>query len=61
MGLLFVVMGTLLAGYGLFTRGSQSGVGTNMDLNVAWGGILLLFGMAMLFLAHRARSGRKIS
>jgi hypothetical protein len=59
MGLLFVVLGALLAGYGLFTRESPAGPGGDPNLNADWGGILLLFGAAMLLLACRARRGRR--
>ena len=60
IGLLFVVVGTLLAGYGLFTPGSRSGTGVGLNLDAGWGGVLLLFGVTMLLLSFRARSGRNV-
>jgi hypothetical protein len=48
LGLLFVVLGVLLAGSGLFGSGSS-------QLNLWWGLVLLSFGAVMLWLARRAR------
>jgi len=60
IGLLFVVLGALLVGYGLFTHGSPSGPGMDLNLDAGWGGILLLFGVAMLLLSFRARRKRNV-
>ncbi len=54
IGLLFLVIGVLVAGAGLF--GAQP-AGPNIDLG--WGGIMILFGAVMAGLAALARrSGR---
>jgi len=60
IGLLFVVLGALLVGYGLFTHGPPSGPGMDLNLDAGWGGILLLFGAAMLLLSFRARRKRNV-
>ena len=59
MGLMFSLVGAILAVYGLLTRGSeiyQRLLGINV--NICWGGTLLLFGLAMLGLAWWASKGQ---
>lgn len=54
IGLLFTILGALLSGYGLLTAGSDMyarSLGTNV--NLGWGAVLLVFGLAMLWLARR--------
>lgn len=54
IGLLFAVLGALLIGYGLWTIGGEMyrrSLGINV--NVAWGGVLLAFGLAMLWLGRK--------
>ena len=56
LGLLFVVTGGMMAVYGLITHGSaiyQKSQG--IDINLVWGVVLSLFGLAMLLLAYRDR------
>ena len=56
LGLLFVVTGGLMAVYGVFTHGSaiyEKSLG--IDINLVWGVVLSLFGLAMLLLAHLDR------
>ena len=56
LGLLFVVMGGMMAVYGLFTQGSviyQKSLG--IDINLVWGVVLSLFGLTMLLLAYLER------
>jgi hypothetical protein len=60
IGLLFVALGALLAGYGLFTRESPSGPGADLNLDAVWGGVLLLFGVTMLLFGLGARRGRNV-
>lgn len=56
LGLLFVVTGGMMTVYGLFTRGSAIyGKSLGIDINLIWGVILLLFGLAMLLLAYLDR------
>ena len=56
LGLLFLVTGGMMTVYGLFTHGSaiyQKSLG--IDINLVWGLVLSLFGVAMLLLAYRER------
>jgi len=57
IGLLFTLFGILLIGYGEATRESaiyaEHSLGVNM--NVWWGGALLVFGLAMLALTRLRR------
>ncbi len=58
IGLMFGIFGLLLAGYGLVTNGSeiyQRSLGLN--INLAWGAVLLVFGGVMLWLGRKG--GRK--
>jgi hypothetical protein len=59
IGLMFSCFGLLLAGYGLATNGSdvyQRSLGINV--NLIWGAVLLVFGVAMLYYGRRgARKG----
>lgn len=55
LGLLFTIVGALLTIYGLVTRGSsiyQRSAG--MDINLLWGAVMLVFGLAMFLMGRRA-------
>jgi hypothetical protein len=50
IGLYFTILGVMLGVYGLIT-GSDAEMykrSLNMNINLTWGGVLLLFGLAML-------------
>jgi len=54
MGLLFLILGAILVGYGLMSDPviySTHSLGQNVNLR--WGSIFALFGVAMLWLARR--------
>ena len=57
IGMLFTLFGILLIGYGAATRESEMyaehSLGVNM--NLWWGGALLVFGLAMLALTRLRR------
>ncbi len=59
IGLMFGLFGLLLVGYGVATNGSdiyQRSLGLNV--NLAWGAVLLVFGGVMLWLGWRgSRTG----
>lgn len=61
IGMMFCVLGVLLVGYGLATRGAATyarhSLGINM--NLWWGAALVLFGSVMLTLAKRGRRDHK--
>jgi len=54
IGSLFVLVGALLVGYGLFSNPAIYQRSLGIDINLWWGGVLLAFGLAMLGLAWRA-------
>lgn len=53
IGLLFLIIGALVAGYGLIAQPIRAGV--NIDL--VWGLVMAAFGLLMLLLALLARRG----
>ncbi len=58
LGLLFLATGGMMTIYGLFTRGSAIyEKSLYMDVNLIWGVVLLLFGLAMLLLGMISRRG----
>ena len=64
LGSLFIILGALLAGYGLLSNPAIYQRSLGIDVNLWWGAALLAFGLAMLALAWRAaaarsRAGRK--
>ena len=55
LGLMFLVTGGLMALYGLFTRGSAIyEKSLNMNINLIWGVVMLVFGLTMFLLGRRA-------
>jgi multisubunit Na+/H+ antiporter MnhG subunit len=54
IGSLFVILGALLAGYGLLSNPAIYRRSLGIDINLWWGAVLLIFGLAMLALAWRA-------
>jgi drug/metabolite transporter (DMT)-like permease len=51
VGLLFTLVGSLLAMYGI-THGPAS-TAAGLNINADWGAVLVVFGLSMLLLAHR--------
>jgi multisubunit Na+/H+ antiporter MnhG subunit len=58
IGSLFVILGALLAGYGLVSSPAIYQRSLGINVNLWWGAALLVFGFAMLALAWRAASSR---
>ena len=56
LGLMFAIVGALLAGFGLMTMSSAMYVRHSLGVNVnLWSGLAMLaFGLVMLWLARRA-------
>jgi len=52
LGLMFGIMGLILAGYGLASSDRAMAGGEVINLNLWWGLVLLVFGGGMLFLAR---------
>ena len=56
LGLMFLITGGLMAIYGLFTRGSAIyEKSLNMNINLIWGGLMLIFGLVMYIMGRRPR------
>jgi uncharacterized membrane protein YoaK (UPF0700 family) len=55
MGLLFTIVGGIMSIYGFFTRGSAIYArSAGMNINLAWGLVMLIFGITMYTLGRRA-------
>jgi hypothetical protein len=57
VGLMFVIMGALLAGYGLFGDHAIYARSLGMNVNAIWGAVL--FAAGAISLALTARAGRR--
>jgi hypothetical protein len=55
IGLLFSLYGGILSLYGAFSDPAIYGRSLGINANLAWGLVLLVFGIAMLLLSHRGR------
>lgn len=56
MGLLFLILGVILIGYGLISdQAIYATHSLGQNVNLVWGAIFALFGGVMLWLARRAR------
>jgi len=56
IGLFFSVLGALLAAYGLASTSAVYAPSLGINVNLEWGGVLLVFGLIMIFLGrHRGR------
>ena len=53
LGLLFAILGALLMSYGLFSDPAIYARSLSININLAWGFVLLLFGGVFLFLGRR--------
>jgi len=56
IGLLFAILGVLLLGYGLVADNAIYARSLGINVNLAWGLVLLAFGAVMLWLGRRARA-----
>jgi hypothetical protein len=52
IGLLFLLVGALLTGYGLVSDPSLYARSLGINVNLDWGAVLLAFGAAMLYLGR---------
>jgi len=53
LGALFTIYGALLALHGLFSDPAQYTRALGLNVNLAWGTVLLMFGLALLLLRRR--------
>jgi len=58
IGFMFVLVGVLLALYGVTSDPSICGRSLGININLWWGGALLVFGLAMLLLANRSNRSK---
>jgi hypothetical protein len=57
LGLVFLIIGGILAVFGLFTHGDATLYARSLgvDLNLTWGGIMVVFGAIMFFIGKRQK------
>ncbi|WP_291986323.1 hypothetical protein [Luteitalea sp.] len=55
MGLLFLLLGAILAGYGVLSDPAIYARSLGLNVNLWWGAVLLVSGVVMVALARRAR------
>jgi len=57
IGLMFTLIGVLLAGFGLFNRAASltKVEGQDININLVWGVVLLVFGVLMLIGANHGK------
>jgi hypothetical protein len=53
IGILFTIYGVLLAAYGLLGNKEQYARSLNININLTWGLVMLVFGVLMLVFALR--------
>lgn len=56
IGIIFTIYGIILTGYGLVTSGSKIyEKSLDININIIWGIVLLVFGLAMWFMAWKSK------
>lgn len=56
LGLIFLIIGGIMSAYGLATRGSTIyAKSLDINLNLIWGAIMLVFGLIMFLVGRRQR------
>lgn len=55
IGLLFVLLGLLIGGYGLVSDPAIYAASLGINVNLRWGIVMLAFGLSMLSLSWRRR------
>jgi len=55
IGWLFIILGSLVAAWGILKPTETSCGAISLNLNLSWGLIMLLFGLGMTFLARLNR------
>jgi len=56
LGLLFTTLGVLLSGYGALSEKGIYERSLGLNVNLAWGSVLLVFGIVMVVLGSRRRN-----
>ena len=57
LGLIFLIIGGLMSGYGFFTRHAAAVYERSMgvNLNLTWGGLMFVFGLIMFLVGRRQK------
>jgi hypothetical protein len=57
LGLVFLIIGGILACFGLFTHADAAlyAPSLGVNLNLGWGGVMFVFGAIMFFIGRRQR------
>lgn len=55
IGIIFTIYGLLLTAYGLIGNKEQYARSLGININLIWGGVMLVFGLAMLYFAKRSK------
>jgi hypothetical protein len=59
LGLVFLIIGTIMATYGVITRGSMIYlISMGVNLNVLWGSTMIAFGTVVFITGRRGRKLR---
>ena len=53
IGILFTIYGVLLTAYGVIGNKEQYARSLNININLVWGIVMLIFGVVMLYFAKR--------
>jgi len=60
IGIFFLILGVILVGHGLLTYGSEMyAKSLGININLIWGGVLVVFGLLMLLPALLSKRGGK--
>ncbi len=59
IGLMFAILGVLLAGYGLFGDKSIYERSLGININLIWGVVLIVFSTIFLWLGSRGKGSRR--
>lgn len=59
IGMLFTLLGAILAGYGILGDHAVYSRSLGYNVNLVWGVVLVVFGVIMFFLGRRGTSGMK--
>lgn len=61
LGLLFLALGLILTGYGIFGPHNVYARSLGYNVNLDWGVVLLVFGAVMLWLGRRGTSSARVA
>jgi hypothetical protein len=61
VGILFILIGAILAGFGLASDRARYQQSLGLNINLYWGAALFVFGVVMLWLGRRGAQRQKTS